>query len=208
MTDDRAHSRGGVRDLDLEALLPAAAEGDQGAWNALVDRFGAAMWSAARACGLASADAEDAVQAAWLRLLESMTTIREPRAVGVWLVTTTRREAVRLARRRRHECPSADPGLDDPPGAPGDPVARGSAGVAADVAAAVLDADEAGRLWLAVESMSEPCRSLLRLMATTPDAGTARIAARLGMPMGSVGPTKGRCLRRLRRMVAAQGGDR
>ncbi|MFI0418217.1 RNA polymerase sigma factor [Spongiactinospora sp. 9N601] len=181
-----------THDVRPGELLVAAAHGDQEAWDALVSRFGAAMWSTARACGLGAADAEDAVQAAWLRLLESMGGIREPHAVGLWLVTTTRREAIRLAGRRRREHPAPSP-AEEP--------AHAARTAVPDIASAVLDADEAGRLWRAVESMNEPCRSLLRLMATAPDAGTQRLAVRLGMPPGSVGPTRARCLRRLRTIV-------
>ncbi|MCG5219579.1 sigma-70 family RNA polymerase sigma factor [Streptosporangium sp. KLBMP 9127] len=173
-------------------LVREAADGDHSAWCLLVERFGPAMWATARSYGLSGADADDAVQAAWLRLVESLHAIRDPRGIGGWLVTTTRRETLRLARERRDVQPSHEPADLIP-----DPACE-------DAATAVLDADRGNRLWLAVESMEEPCRTLLRLIATAPESGTHQLAVRLGMPRGSVGPTRGRCLRRLRTLVSAE----
>jgi RNA polymerase sigma factor (sigma-70 family) len=169
-------------------LVLAAAEGDHHAWCQLVDRFGAAMWATARSYGLSGADADDAVQGAWLRLVENLSAIRDPRGIGGWLITTTRREASRLARRRQGERLAGEPPDQ----------------AQADAATAVLDADQGLRLWQAVETMQEPCRTLLRLVATAPDSGTHQLAVRLGMPTGSVGPTRARCLRRLRTLISAE----
>ena len=86
-----------MRDARLPAeLVLAAASGEQSAWDGLVARFGARMWAVARACGLGEQDAADAVQGAWLRLLQHLHTIREPAGVGAWLMTTVRREALQL----------------------------------------------------------------------------------------------------------------
>ncbi|WP_203990015.1 RNA polymerase sigma factor [Sphaerisporangium rufum] len=164
---------------------------DETAWRDLVDRFGHRMWAVARACGLDTADAADAVQAAWLRLVESLPSIRDPDRVGAWLATTTRHEAVRIGRRRsgdRHaELPAEIPAPDTDP------------------AAAMLTVEDGRRLWAAVDALPEPCRTLLRLVVTVPEAGYAQIARRMAMPIGSVGPTRMRCLRRLR---ALMGDDR
>ncbi|GLW07923.1 RNA polymerase sigma factor [Microtetraspora sp. NBRC 13810] len=168
-------------------LLRAAAVGDHTAWDGLVERFSPAMWASARAYGLSAADADDAVQGAWLRLLESLHSIRDPRGVGRWLVTTTRREALRLLRERRGEHLT---GEESPPDRQ-----------QPDAAALVLDTERADLLWRAVASLSEPCRTLLSLLATAPGTGMQQIATRLGMPRGSVGPTRARCLRRLRTLV-------
>ncbi|WP_067180351.1 RNA polymerase sigma factor [Microtetraspora niveoalba] len=164
---------------------------DQAAWEELVTRFGGRMWAVARACGLGPADAADAVQGAWLRMVESLDAIRDPERIGAWLVTTTRHEAVRLARRARGERPAADrlPELLAP-----DPAAP-------DPAASVADADYGRRLWSRLEGLAEPCRSLLRLYALNPDAKYAQISMRLGLPMGSIGPTRSRCMSRLRALI-------
>jgi RNA polymerase sigma factor (sigma-70 family) len=148
------------------------------------------MWAVARAFGLSAADAADAVQAAWLRLVERLDRIRDPARIGAWLVTTTRNEALLLCRKGRAVTPTHTP--PEPERADAD-----------DPALAVLSADEARRLWQAVDALDEPCRSLLRLLVTAPESGYARIAARLGMPIGSVGPMRGRCLNRLRKLVEA-----
>ncbi|MFC4589361.1 RNA polymerase sigma factor [Sphaerisporangium corydalis] len=160
---------------------------DETAWRELVERFGYRMWAVARAFGLGPADAADAVQAAWLRLVESLPSIRDPERVGAWLVTTTRHEAARIGRRRAGAPLTGLPA--DIPAMDGDP------------AAALLSEDEGRRLWAAVDTLREPCRSLLRLIVTAPEAGYAQLARRLGMPIGSIGPTRIRCLRRLRTLL-------
>jgi RNA polymerase sigma factor (sigma-70 family) len=160
---------------------------DQIAWDELTASFGPRMWAVARAFGLSAADAADAVQAAWLRLVERWETIREPDRIGAWLVTTTRNEAARLCRKARGERLTGEP--------------PDLAQAETDPAVAVLSADEGRRLWQAVDALPEPCRTLLRLLVTTPDAGYARIAARLNLPVGSIGPTRGRCLSRLRKLL-------
>lgn len=172
-------------DNDTLPRLPLS----QAEWNELEAAFGPRMWAVARAFGLSAADAADAVQAAWLRLVESFDRIRDPSKVGAWLVTTTRNEAALLCRKARGVTPTHTP--------------PETVHFDADPALAVLNADESRRLWQAVDDLDEPCRSLLRLLVTAPESGYARIAARLGMPIGSVGPTRGRCLGRLRKLLEA-----
>ncbi|MEV8632224.1 sigma-70 family RNA polymerase sigma factor [Streptosporangium sp. NPDC051023] len=180
--------------------IDAALAGDQAAWDALVARFSGRLWSVVRAYGLSAADAADAVQGTWLRLVENLHTIRDPDRIGSWLLTTARREASLLSRRNRGERLIADPAATEH--ADSGPPRAGH--VHPDPALTVLSADEGRRLWRAVEAMHEPCRSLLLLMATAPDAGVHQLAGRLGMPSGSYGPTRGRCLNRLRTMLTAQ----
>lgn len=183
-----------------QPTIEAVLAGDQAAWDALVTRFTGPLWSAVRAYDLSPADAADAVQGTWLRLLESLHTIRDPDRIGPWLFTTAKREASLLRRRHRGERLVADP--VDTGHARSTPADAGH--VHADPALAVLTADESRRLWQAVDEMHEPCRSLFRLMATAPDAGVHQLAGRLGMPSGSYGPTRGRCLNRLRTMLTTR----
>jgi len=168
---------------DPAELLAAAADGDQLAWDGLEARFGPRMWAVARACGLSEADAADAVQGAWLRLLEHLHSIRNPAGVGAWLATTARREALLLLRKA-----APGPGLDLDP----DP----------DPASAVLEADGNRLLWKTVSTLHEPCRTLLRLVAT--DLGSRQVAMRMGLPVGSIGPTRARCLDKLRTLISLQ----
>lgn len=167
-----------INPRDAAELLKAAANGDHDAWTGLVGLFGQRMWSVAHACGLGEADAADAVQGAWLRLLENLHTIREPALLGAWLATTARHEALLIARHARpkatEDCAAIEP----------DPAAR------------VLEADQARRLWLAVSKMPEPCRSILELLGS--DVGYQQISVRMGIPVGTVGPTRARCLHKLR----------
>ncbi|GAA0831954.1 RNA polymerase sigma factor [Streptosporangium amethystogenes subsp. fukuiense] len=185
-----------------QPTIEAVLAGDQAAWDALVTRFTGALWSAVRAYDLNPADAADAVQGTWLRLLESLHTIRDPDRIGPWLFTTAKREASLLRRRHRGERLVADPVDAERACVDTEPADAGH--VHADPALAVLTADESRRLWQAVDRMPEPCRSLFRLMATAPDAGVRQLAGRLGMPSGSYGPTRGRCLNRLRTMLTTR----
>lgn len=170
-------------DEDTSPRLPVS----QAEWDELEAAFGPRMWAVARAFGLSAADAADAVQAAWLRLVESFDRIRDPSRIGAWLVTTTRNEAALLCRKARGVTLTCTPPETPEPDA--------------DPAMAVLSADEARRLWAAVDNLDEPCRTLLRLLVTAPESGYARIAARLNLPIGSVGPMRGRCLGRLRKIM-------
>ncbi|MFI6386056.1 RNA polymerase sigma factor [Nonomuraea sp. NPDC050547] len=162
-------------------LLAAAADGDRMAWDELVARFTPRMWSVVRACGLNDADAADAVQGAWLRLVENLHTIRNPAGLGAWLTTTARREALRVLRRELLPLP-----LD---------LAEDS-----DPAAAILEADAHRLLWQAISSLNEPCRTLLTLMAHR--VGNQQSAVRLGLPLGSIGPSRERCLKKLRTLIS------
>jgi RNA polymerase sigma factor (sigma-70 family) len=159
---------------------------DHAGWEDLVTRHHSRMWAVARAFGLSAADAADAVQGAWLRMVESLDTIRDPERIGAWLITTTRHEAARLRRKSLGERP-AEFTLPDP--------------AEPDPASAIVDADFGRRVWRHLDDLGEPCRSLLRLFAVCPDVTYAQIAMRLGIPIGSIGPTRARCLARLRALV-------
>ncbi|MGN9841639.1 RNA polymerase sigma factor [Nonomuraea sp. H19] len=165
-------------------LLEAAAEGDRSAWDELESRFGPLMWAVARACGLSPSDAADAVQGAWLRLLQHLESIRDPAAVGGWLVTTVRHESLLLLRKDRPGVSSLEV-VEDP-----------------DPASAVLETDGRRLLWKTVSALHEPCRTLLQLVAI--DLGSRQTATRLGLPIGSVGPTRARCLEKLRTLISSQ----
>jgi RNA polymerase sigma factor (sigma-70 family) len=96
-------------------LVEAAAHGDEDAWYALVDRYNGLLWSVARSHRLGMADAADVVQTAWLRLVERLSSLRDPERVGAWLATTTRRECLRTQRRAGRQVPTDDERrLDEP----------------------------------------------------------------------------------------------
>jgi RNA polymerase sigma factor (sigma-70 family) len=171
-------------------LVAAAAGGDQGAWDCLVERYGRVVWAVARSHRLSDADAADVSQTTWLRLVEHIDRIHEPERLGGWLATTAQRESLRLLRYSRREVPFLDEAEE--PGSPDlDPEAQAVA------------RDEGAELRAAYATLSERCQALLRVVAVTPLGSYAEISAALGIPVGSIGPTRSRCLDQLRAKLAA-----
>ena len=175
-------------------LVRAAGQGDRQAWDALVERFGGLVWSVARAHRLSAADAADVSQTAWLRLVESLDRIREPDRVGAWLATTTRNECLRVIRRSGRQVPTDLEVDDDPPASEDPPLDAG-----------VLAGERDQALWRAFESISERCQVLLRMLIADPPPTYEEVSAALGMPIGSIGPIRGRCLDQLRRKSGISG---
>ena len=169
-------------------LLARAAQGDQGAWNELVDEHSRLLWSVARSFRLDAADANDVVQTTWLRLLEHLDRIEDPSRLIGWLVTTARREAMRVLRRSGRERPVIeDTVLDRPDEGP-------------PIDSALLQDERNRALWQAFARLNEKCRQLLRVAVTHPQAYD-EISEALGMPIGSIGPTRRRCLTQLRELL-------
>jgi RNA polymerase sigma factor (sigma-70 family) len=178
--------------MELGAVVRAASEGDREAWNALVARYGGLIWSVARAHRLGDADAADVFQTTWLRLVEHLGEIRDPDRVGSWLATTARHECLRVLRvGQRHV-------LTD-----GFELIEGPDDAAADTRLLTEERDAA--LWRAFARISERCRGLLRMLAADPPPSYEEVGAALDMPIGSIGPTRGRCLEQLRERAAAVG---
>ncbi|MGH8969965.1 MAG: RNA polymerase sigma factor [Actinomycetes bacterium] len=179
---------------DVAVLVRAAADGDSEAWNALVDRYAGLVWHVARGHRLSEADSADVAQTVWLRLVESLPRLREPKALGGWLATTTRNECLRVIRRAGREIADDSVELSEAPlGDEHSPEA-------------VAELGEQRRLVVqALDRVSDRCRVLLRALAYTPDRSYAEISEALSMPVGSIGPTRGRCLERLRRELVAVG---
>ena len=178
--------------MELGAVVRAASDGDREAWNALVTRYGGLIWSVARAHRLGDADAADVFQTTWLRLVEHLGTIRDPDRVGSWLATTARNECLRVLRvGQRHV-------LTD-----GFELIEGESDAAVDTRMLTEERDAA--LWRAFSRISARCRGLLRMLAADPPPSYDEIGAALDMPVGSIGPTRGRCLEQLRERAAATG---
>jgi RNA polymerase sigma factor (sigma-70 family) len=176
-------------DHDLLAALTAGATQAHPAWSALVSRYAPRLYAVARSFGVGQATAEDLVQTAWLRLLERAGTLRDPGAVGPWLCTIVRNEARRYLSRHR-EIPTALQ-LDNQAGD-------------SDPADARLVRDERVRAFrLAFAQLGSECQRLLRMLVTEPALSYDEIAAALGRPRGSLGPTRRRCLDRLRTLLPA-----
>jgi len=180
----------GSIDDDLGARLAAAAAGDRAAWDALVERFTGLVWSVARSFRLSDEDCADVVQTTWLRLLDHLDRIDDPQRLGSWLATTARHESLHTLRRS-----SREPVLDvvqimDPLPDPRPPVDH-----------EILRTERDTALWELFERLSDGCRRLLRIMVATPPPSYADIAAALDMPVGSIGPTRARCLATLRALA-------
>lgn len=172
-------------------LVAAAAGGDQKAWDGLVDRFSRLVWSVARNFRLSDADAADVCQTTWLRLVEHLRAINDPDRLAGWLATTARREAISVLRKRDREVPVFDAPDEEDEDEEQNPERR------------TIAQDEYRELWNAFAGLSEKCRGLLRVLAVSPLDNYAQIAAALRMPVGSIGPTRARCLDRLRARLAA-----
>ncbi|KQZ91069.1 hypothetical protein ASD62_10575 [Phycicoccus sp. Root563] len=162
--------------------------GDPEAMSDLVDATTALLWHTARAQGLGSAAAEDVVQTTWLSLIKHQDSIQDPLAVLKWLTTTARREAWAVSRRSRREDSREEIGdlLDGTPApldGPEQVVVRGQDQVV---------------LWRHFATLSERCQQLLRVVALAERPDYQHVAEALGMPVGSIGPTRGRCLAKLR----------
>jgi RNA polymerase sigma factor (sigma-70 family) len=181
-------SQGSVAPLVVEA-----GAGSQEAWNDLVGRFASLVWAIARSHGLDQADAGDVSQTTWLRLVENLNRIRDPEKVGAWLASTARNECLRLLRRAGRQVPlSEDKELED-----------GSDGPAIETH--LLETERDAALWRAFRRLGERCRMLLRLLMSDPPASYEEISVATGWPLGSIGPTRARCLQQLRRHAAAVG---
>ncbi|WP_238154331.1 RNA polymerase sigma factor [Ornithinimicrobium sufpigmenti] len=166
----------------------------------VVEELTPMLWHVARSQGLGVQSAEDVVQHTWLQLLESAECIQDPRAVLKWLLTTTRREAWRVGRAARRETTHAEVGE-----LPVADAAYLTSGEPADpVSDQVIAHHEHQVLWRHVAALSERCRHLLRVIAFADRPDYAAIASALGMPVGSIGPTRGRCLASLRAALSRE----
>jgi RNA polymerase sigma factor (sigma-70 family) len=171
------------------ALVYRAAAGDQGAWNEIVERYVQLVWSICQRYQLDRQDIDDVGQTVWLLLVEKISTLREPAALPGWLRTTTHRECLRvLAAARRHDHAELLPEVHLPPD-PGAP----------PVEEEILAAERDAQLRAAFAELPRTCRELLAMMVCDPPCRYEDISASLGIPIGSIGPTRARCLQRLRR---------
>jgi RNA polymerase sigma factor (sigma-70 family) len=188
-------SRSDGRQLSSAAaatLVRRAAGGDTAAWDALVDAYGGMVWSVARSYRLGDADAADVCQSTWLHLVEHIDRLHDPGRVAGWLATTARRAALRIARHNVRMLPT-DRDLTH-------------ASWHADDATGPLEAAErAARMRRALASLPERDQALLTLLAAEPPRSYEQIARELDMPVGSIGPTRARCLERLRRAALRVG---
>lgn len=175
------------------ALFRRWQDGDARAMDELVRLMTPLLWHVVRAYGLDRALAEDVVQTTWLTLVRRHESITEPQAVSGWLTMVARREAWRVGRLQRRADPTETASLE-----PHLPVRESAEQTAATD-------DESRRLWLTVNQLDQRCRRLLRIVAFEERPDYARIAQDLAMPIGSIGPTRQRCLGKLRALLEGDG---
>jgi len=186
----------GASDDRVADWMLAASGGDARAWELLVQRFAGLVWSICRAYRLSPEDAADVSQLTWLRLVENLERIRDPRRLPGWLATTCRRECLASQRRARSSLAIEDDHLD-----------RLLGGVAgAD--RPLLTADQHAILWEAFLRLSEWCQRILRILVIEAEDGPPSyrlVAEKLKVPVGSLGPTRARCLDQLRKLLDSRG---
>jgi RNA polymerase sigma factor (sigma-70 family) len=176
-------------DPSVIALVDRVCGGDQEAWNELIERYAPLVWSICARFQLERQDVDDVGQSVWLLLVENIAELREPAALPGWLATTTKRECLRIVRGTRRRDRQGLPADDQMP---------------PDLSAAVIEqeiieAELNAALRAAFAQLPAHCHELLLLLISDPPLGYTEISQKLGMPVGSIGPTRARCLERLRR---------
>lgn len=169
-------------------MLKRAAGGERAAWDALVDRFDQMVWSVARSFRLDEAAAHDVGQTVWLRLIENVDRINDPERLPGWLVTTCRREALRVMEKGERVIPTEfeydlvdqKPSLEE----------------------MLVEDEESREVVRAFEELDDACRQLLRLLTVEPALSYEEISDATGRPVGSIGPTRSRCVDKLKAGIA------
>jgi RNA polymerase sigma factor (sigma-70 family) len=179
-------------DPSVTDLVTRARHGDQHAWDTLVERYAPLVWSICHSYRLSRADTDDVGQTVWLLLVAHLDTVREPAALAGWMATTTRRECGRVSRAARAS-QTARWELDtgDFPDAGAEPADSG-----------LLAAERNAALRQAFACLPPKCQQMLAMLTQDPPVSYSQISAQLGIPVGSIGPTRRRCLQKLRRHPA------
>ena len=175
---------------DVTDIVERARGGDKDAWDQIVARFAPFVWHVCRAYRLSTEDAKDVGQTVWLSLVEHLPRIRQPAALPGWIATTTRNECLRTLRRHRVQAEREQPANVD-------------LNVLSDLLpspdARLLNGERDAVLRAAFTQLPPHCQELLFLLTRDPPLRYAEIGERLNMPVGAIGPNRGRCLNRLRR---------
>ena len=184
-------------------LVIRARNGDELAWAALVERYAPLIWSLCRRYRLDATDTADVGQTVWLLLVNQLGKIRDPAALPGWLATTTRRECQRVVNKAqvrhvaRHE-----PDAENIPDGQAETIEQG-----------LLAVERHAALRQAFTHLSPRDQQLIALLIEDPPVPYAEISTRLGIPVGSIGPNRRRCLDKLRHhpaiaaLISAEGQD-
>jgi RNA polymerase sigma factor (sigma-70 family) len=172
-------------------LLERATQGDQVAWKGLIEKYDRLVRAVARSFHLQAADVHDVSQTTWLRLIQHLDTIRDPERLPAWLAVTATRESLSTLRQASRNRPM--PMADETPDA------------TVDLEEGVVNRDAAGDLWAAVAGLPLRQRHLLVVLFREEMRSYQEVAARCGMPIGSIGPTRARALSHLRHELTDRG---
>jgi RNA polymerase sigma factor (sigma-70 family) len=179
--------------LDIAQFVRRAAQGDRRAWERLVDQYSRLLWAMTRDFRLAESDAADVVQVTWLRLLEHIHRIEYPERIGSWLATTARHECLRHVAASKRVMLVED-----------DDIAFGNATAhQPEIDERLLAEERAHAVRQAVSTLPARSQQLIELLMADPPVSYTEISDQLGLPIGSIGPTRGRCLERLRLVLQA-----
>lgn len=182
---------------EAAALLERVRADDQDAWDALVDAYAGLVWAITRSHRLNDGDAADVSQTTWLRLVENVNRLDDTSRVGAWLATTARRECLRVIRLSGRQVLVADDAEFE----------RGDGHEDLLVEALLLRKEEAAAVQHAFTRLPVRCQRLLRLLMVESPPSYEELSGALDMPVGSIGPTRGRCLDKLRALMAETPGD-
>jgi RNA polymerase sigma factor (sigma-70 family) len=177
---------------DAANLVTRAASGDRKAWDALVEAYGGLIWSVTRSYRLSGAEAADVSQTTWLRLCENIGRLRDPACVGAWLATTARRECLSVQARRRSVVLVDDIASLEADDEPDD-----------EVDTRILHQEQVAELRGALHRLPARLQEMLELLMQDDPPTYEEVAATMHLPLGSIGPTRGRALRTLRRIMEA-----
>ena len=184
LTDRQAARRG---ERDTESLVAAAAAGEPFAWKQLIDRYAVLIRTVCRSHRLGDADADDVAQLTWMRAVEHIGRLRDPDRFGAWVGTTARHECLAVLRGRKRVVPTSDE------------IAQPLFAAHADPEETELAAERRDAVRRALGALPPRQQTLLRLLHADSEPSYDEIGSALGMPVGSIGPTRGRALERLRR---------
>jgi RNA polymerase sigma factor (sigma-70 family) len=176
----------------IALLVRLAAKGDKRAWERIVDQYSKLIWSITVEYRLGESDAADVIQTTWLRLLEHIDRIQYPDRVGSWLAATARNECLRSLAARKRVVLGHDTNEIEEAHAPG-----------ADVDERLLAAERDQTVREAMSLLPTRWQRLLEMLMADPPVPYTEISDQLGLPVGSIGPTRGRCLARLRVLLQA-----
>lgn len=185
---------------EVGALVQSAVDGDAAAWKALVEGLSPLVWSVVRAHRLSDADGHEVYQTVWFRFAQHLGRIREPDKAGSWLASTARNECLKVIRGLTRLLPTDDPQVLDRVSEDRTPEQ-----FLIDAEEQAAEAERIRLLRQELEELGDRCRQLLRVLMTSPPPSYVEVSLALGIAVGSIGPLRQRCLRRLRARLDARG---